>query len=193
MFDLAWRKTVLAAAVVFASASGAPHDARADVTAVYGVGDTQLFSIVAPDDWVVTTGRETSAEDGERGEPFPRVLGLHPENDRSLWIGMFSPEGVADIPGAEAYIRDLDGFLVEEPKIAFERETQVEGRPAKFFRGGGVRDGRKVDFSVSLIQLPNDRVVIGVFVGEDGARDAYVGAIDGIVASFRTISGGGAQ
>lgn len=192
MIHPAWRKTVFAAAVLV-GAQSASIEATADVTAIYGVGDTPLFSIAAPDDWVLTTGRETNPNEGEASALFPRVLGMHPENDRSLWIGMFSPEGVSDIPGAEAYIRNLDGFLVEDPKIAFERETLIEGRPAKFFRGGGTRDGRDVEFSLSLIQLPNERVVIGVFVGEDGARQAYAPVIDGIVASFRSVSGGGAK
>ncbi len=167
--------------------------AAAGVTAIYGIDGARLFSIEAPDSWVLTTGREARTAGDPSSQPFPRVLGMHPEDDPRLWIGFFSPDNVADIPAAERYIRDLDGFLVEDPFIEFERDTMIEGRPAKFYRGGGRREGRPADFSVGLIQLPGKRVVIGVFVGENGAREEYAADIDGLVASFRAESDGGAK
>lgn len=152
---------------------------RADVRAIYETGGKTLFSIAVPDGWVVTTGG--SGADGAA----PRILGMNPEGDLSLWAGFLSPAEPKNLEEAEAYVKDLGRSLVTESEVDRVNDGKFGTLPARFYIGRGTREGAPVDFGVAIAALPGPRAVIGVIVGEYGAREVYSDEIAAIFGSLQ--------
>lgn len=158
----------------------------AEVTATYDGGSRNLFEIAVPDHWVLATGgfENYATQDAEK-PAVPRVLGMRPENDNRVWVGFLSPDGVSNVAQAARYIRNLDRRLVESPQIEEQRTTTIGGRSSTYFNGTGTRNGKPVNFTVGVIDLPSNRVAIFVIAGENGARSLYRDELNHVVRSFR--------
>ncbi len=159
------------------------QNASADVRAIYETSGKTLFSIAVPDGWVVATGR--SDADGAA----PRILGMNPEGDLSLWVGFLSPAEPKNLEEAEAYVKDLGRSLVTEGKVDRVNDGKLGTLPARFYIGRGTRKAAPVDFAVAIAALPGPRAVIGVIVGEFGAREVYGDEIAAIIGSFQAEAG----
>ncbi|GMG83989.1 hypothetical protein LNKW23_32030 [Paralimibaculum aggregatum] len=159
-------------------AAAGVQSVRAEVRAIYETGGRALFSIAVPDGWVVATG-SGSEEDG-----VPRILGITPEGDFSLWIGFLSPEEPRDINEAEAYVRDLGTKLVDDSRVERVADGELGVLPARLYLGQGTRAGAPIDIGVAIAALPGPRAVIGVIVGENGAREVYDLDIAAILGSL---------
>ncbi len=153
--------------------------ALAEVGITYNAAAKALFSLSVPDNWVVTTG--AAAEGDERS----RIIGLHPEGDMSLWVGFFSPNEVTSMAEAEAYVKGMGASLIDNAKVERGADGMLGDMPARYYNGRGTRDGAPVDFSVGFVALPGERVLIGVFVGEYGARETYHPQVNTIVHSIK--------
>lgn len=178
---VAGRRVALTAALL----AGMALPATAEIMASYETGGRDVFSVRVPDNWVVSAGGFEARQAPEGIGAVPRVLGLRPENDPRIWVGFLSPDGVATIAQAEAYIQSLDLRLVEDPKLGAAEQTVIGGRSARTYSGTGTREGRPVNFTIALIDMPGARTVIGVIVGENGARGLYRDDITALVRSFR--------
>ena len=152
--------------------------ASADVRTIYETGGKTLFSIAVPDGWVVATGG--SDADGAA----PRILGMNPEGDLSLWVGFLSPAEPKNLEEAEAYVKDLGKSLVTETKVDRVNDGKLGTLPARFYIGRGTRQGAPVDFGVAISALPGPRAVISIIVGEYNAREVYREEIAAIIGSF---------
>jgi len=168
---------VLAALWLMAGVTVSP--AAGAVRVIYETGEQALFSLDVPDNWLVVTGR--SAAGGEA----PRVIGMHPEGDYSLWIGFLSPVEVKTLEEAEAYVVDMGGNIVSGGKVERIVDGKLGGLPARYYAGSGTREGAPVDFTVVITALPKQRMVIGLYVGEYGAREVYQEQILAIASSFQ--------
>jgi hypothetical protein len=157
---------------------------RADVRAIYETGGKTLFSIAVPDGWVVTTGG--SGADGAA----PRILGMNPEGDLSLWAGFLSPAEPKNLEEAEAYVEDLGKSFVAESEVDRVNVGKLGTLPARFYIGRGTRKGAQVDFGVAIAALSGPRAMIGVIVGEYGAtREVYRDKIAAIIGSLQADAG----
>ncbi len=153
--------------------------AMADVRVTYETGGTTLFSIAVPDGWVVAAGGS-----GEQGGP-PRILGMNPEGDLSLWVGFLSPAEPQNLEEAEAYVKDMGQSLVSESHVDRVDDNVLGTLPARFYFGSGTRQGAPVDFGVAIAALPGPRAVITVIVGEYDAGEVYGDEIAAILASLQ--------
>lgn len=162
-----------------AAATLAWQPSLAEVQLTYDAAGKALYSLSVPDNWVVTTG----ASDGEAERP--RIIGLHPEDDLSLWVGFFSPAEVNSMEEAETYVKGMGASIVKDAVVEPPSEGMLGDMPARYYRGRGTRDGAPVDFTVGFVALPGERILIGVFVGEYGAREAYQRQIEAIVHSIK--------
>ena len=174
------RVVLLAAAL---SMAANVDNARADVRAIYETGGKTLFSIAVPDGWVLATGG--SGADGGA----PRILGMNPEGDLSLWVGFLSPAEPKDLEEAEAYVKELGKNLVSQSKVDRVSDGKLGPLPARFYLGRGTREGAPVEFGVAIAALPGPRAVICVSVGEYGAREEYREKIAAIIGSLRAEAG----
>ncbi|WP_171122152.1 MULTISPECIES: hypothetical protein [unclassified Ruegeria] len=165
---------------------GAP--AVADTPITYTDQGRALFSFAVPDFWAVRTGGPREIEDTELGDPraVARVIGVRPVTDDGAWMGFVSPAGVASINGGLRYLQDIDKFLVKDPDVSETVTTQIGGLPARVIRGTGTREGRGVNFTATVIDLPRDRVAVIIAVLRDGADPAYVDDLNAVFASFRS-------
>ncbi|MEM1314187.1 MAG: hypothetical protein AAGI51_06520 [Pseudomonadota bacterium] len=164
---------LLAAGLGLAAAS-----AEAQVRVEFADGGPPLFSVEAPDGWVATAGRAYASAG------TPRVLGLHPEEDLSLWIGMMAPPDVRSREEAEVYLREIGQRLVDDPLVEATTRMEVAGRPALRIAGRGTREEAPVDFAGFLFELPAGGWAILLFVGEYGAREVYASDIAAMRASL---------
>lgn len=155
------------------------QSASAQVRAIYETGGKTLFSIAVPDGWILATG--VSDED----DAAPRILGLNPEGDLSLWVEFLSPAEPKNLEETEAYVKDLGKSLVTESHVDRTDDGELGTLPARFYIGRGTREGAPVDFGVAIAALPGPRAVIAVIVGEYGAREVYEDEIAAIVASLQ--------
>jgi hypothetical protein len=183
-FTSRWRSLAVAIAVGCGMAFVAATPATADVRFIYVTNGEALFSVAAPDGWLVATG-ET-----QPNSRTPRILGMNPEADYSLWIGFFSPQEVGTLEQAEAYVKGMGGSIVQDATVERESNGRLGEMAARYYSGSGTRDGAPVDFTVALAELPDARVLIGVFVGEYGARSVYEDSIAAIVNSVKAAEGG---
>lgn len=163
--------------------------ARADTPVTYTDAGQALFSFEVPDFWTVRTGGPREIEDTQLGDAraVARVMGIRPFTDDAVWMGFVSPAGVSDIQGGIRYLEDIDKFLVKEPVVSGTSDTRIGGQPARVIRGTGRRDGRGVNFTATVIDLPKGRVAIAVAILRDGADPAYVDDLNDVFASFRSL------
>ncbi len=179
------RSTIAACAALW-MATAAPILAETPVT--YTDAGRALFSFSVPDFWAVRTGGPREIEDTELGDPraVARVMGIRPVTDDNVWMGFVSPAGVASIDGGLRYLEDIDKFLVKDPVVSETTNTRIGGLPARVIRGTGNRDGRGINFTATVIDLPRDRVAVIVAILRDGADPAYVDDLNDVFASFRS-------
>ncbi|MDX1742714.1 MAG: hypothetical protein R3186_03855 [Ruegeria sp.] len=168
---------------------GASLPATAETRVTYTDAGRALFSFAVPDFWAVRTGGPREIEDTELGDlrAVARVMGIRPVTDDTVWMGFVSPTGVSSIKGGLQYLEDIDKFLVNDPSVSGTADARIGGFPARVIRGTGTRDGRGVNFTASVIDLPNGRVAVVVAILRDGADPAYVDDLNAVFASFRSL------
>ncbi len=179
--------STLAACAALWAAGAAP--VRAETPVTYTDAGRALFRFSVPDFWALRTGGPRDIEDTELGDAraVARVMAIRPVTDDTVWMGFVSPAGVEDIQDGERYLEDIDKFLVKDPTVTSTSDTRIGGLPARVYRGTGNRDGRGVNFTATLIDLPRNRVAVVVAILRDGADPAYVDDLNAVFASFRSL------
>lgn len=166
---------------------GLAAPAAADVRVIYDGGFGELFSVAMPDGWVVTSGLRPGTDPDAPDQP--RVIGMTPEDDLSVWLGFLSPPGISDLDAAIAYVEGVSAEIVQNPVVELSEDITVDGRPGHLYAGTGTRQDAPIDFGLAVIDMPGDVVVIGLFIGEFGAREIYQEEIDYVTSSFKLIGG----
>ncbi len=163
--------------------------AAADTPVTYTDDGQALFQFVVPDFWALRVGGAREIEDTNLGDSraVARVMGLRPVTDDTVWMGFVSPQGVATIDDGIQYLRDIDKFLVKDAKVTGDERRSIGGLPAQVYKGTGRRDGRGVNFTATVIDLPRGRVAVAVAVLRDDADPAYVEDLNAVFDSFRAI------
>ncbi|MEM7319372.1 MAG: hypothetical protein AAF408_10180 [Pseudomonadota bacterium] len=163
--------------------------AIADMPVVYKDGTRSIFQISAPDFWQVRAGgpRLISPPGSEDERLIARVIGLEPTGDKGAWVGFMSPFGVSNAAQAEEYLKNIGRSLVGEPNVTERSRIRVGGLPASRFAGTGRRDGKTVNFTAVIIDLPGNRVAVSLAVLESGANPGLVADINEIYGSFRSL------
>ncbi|MBO9477160.1 hypothetical protein J7382_06415 [Shimia sp. R11_0] len=173
---------ILTAGFLLASA----QTALAETQAIYSDASDKVFEVTVPDFWTLRVGGdrdiEASTEEGLRA--VERVFGLSPENGHGVWMGLISPSRLRTLEDAKDYARNLGGQLAKTTEITGSSERRVAGYPAHIIEGTGRRNGKAIDFTVMLLDLPNNRVVVGLTVLEKGYD---VSALDDVNAILQSI------
>lgn len=174
----------LAASVVLASGP-----VLADMPITYKDDGRALFQVSAPDFWTVRAGgnRALTAPDLDEARLINRVIGFTPVAKDGIWVGFISPHGVKTYEGALEYLRGVGPFLVKDAEVQDQTRITIAGLPAGRLTGTGTRDGKAVNFTAVVIDLPNDRVAISVVVMEAGVNPELVSDVNTIFESFQVI------
>jgi len=174
-------------AAYFFVLSVAPSTLSAGTPLTYTENDRPLFTISVPDFWAVRTGGVRLLEDPETGEvgETGRILGLSPEAEGESIVGFVSPAGVSDLQGGIEYLDYIGPFLVKDAKATEPVERRVGGMPAVSFSGDGTRNGRRVNFTALVVDLPKGRVVVAVVVIEATVAPELVGQMNELLGSIR--------
>ncbi|MEM8579726.1 MAG: hypothetical protein AAGF50_00825 [Pseudomonadota bacterium] len=173
--------------IVTAAALAVAGPASADVRASYQQDGRILFSFDVPDFWTLDAGGERvlTPPDEDIARQIPQIASIRPTIEPDVWMGFFSPRGVATLAEGEAYLKEIGQFLTNEPDIISSLPGRVAGLPAQIIKGTGRRDRRDLSFTVAVIDLPNARVAIVSAIVEAGADQALVGQMNEIFASVR--------
>jgi len=148
-----------------------------------------IFTVSMPDFWVARSGGPRILEDPDLGPlQIRRIIALQPETNDTAWIGLSSPEGIATLDAARAYVANMGQFLLSEPVIRNSFQARFGGLPANVVNGEGTREGRRLRFSVVMVDLPDDRVAILVALA---TLDADPGVIAEINAVLQSLKAGG--
>lgn len=161
--------------------------ATAQTPISYTEGGRALFSFTVPDFWSVRTSgpREVGWPDSDEVSQVARVLAMQPTADNTVWMGFISPPNVRSFPEARTYMGEVGKFLALDATVGEPVLRRIGGRPAEVYRGTGRRYGRALSFTIALIELPRNRVAIGVAVMAAGADPGFVDEMNGVFASFR--------
>ncbi|MBB94552.1 MAG: hypothetical protein CML68_08120 [Rhodobacteraceae bacterium] len=154
----------------------------------YTEGGRALFHFEAPDFWTVRAGgpQELAGPDADDApRPVARVIGLEPTAEPHVWMGFVSPVGISDLEGGVAYLAEIGPHLVKSPEVTRRKDTVLNGMPARVIAGTGRRRGRGVEFTATVVDLPNGRVAVSVVVFEAGANTQLVADVNAVLASLR--------
>ncbi|MCV6583903.1 MAG: hypothetical protein OIF47_00060 [Marinibacterium sp.] len=178
---------LLQGAVLLAGLALSPVAGLAQTPTTYTENGRALFSFAVPDFWVLRNGGPREITDTELGDAraVSRVMGLRPEASDGVWMGFVSPAGVSSIEDGLDYLGDIDRFLVREPQVTDRSAARIGGRPAQVVRGTGTRDGRGINFTAAVIDLPGPRVAVAVTILAGDADPGFVADLNGVFASFR--------
>lgn len=161
--------------------------AKADVPVTYTDAGRDLFRFDAPDFWTIRTGgaRLLAAPGTEDERDVSRLIGLSPTTDPRVWVGFVSPQGISTFQQGVEYLRDIGPSLVKDTVTTTRKETRIGGLKAATFSGSGRRDGKSVNYTAILIDLPGNRIAISVVVMEPGIDADTLGVVNAMFNSFR--------
>jgi hypothetical protein len=150
-----------------------------------------LFRFQAPDNWTIRAGADVAKSAMPAGvTPAPRIVSLMPEGgEGSLWIGLWSPPDVSGLDAGVAYVRSLDGRLLEKAEITASRDLSLAAGPGRLFTGKGMRAGAPVVFDIAVVALANGRVVAAAFVGDAAKRLELDAELSATLASIQPEGG----
>ena len=183
---MSFRKTLFNAATCLAM-SAAPL--LADTPLGYTQNGNALFRIDVPDFWNVRIGgpRTLTPPGEDTPRDVARVIGLSPEGADGIWMGFVVPEGIASIDAGVDYMREQGPHLLHDVEINERRSRTIGGRQALTLTGKGRRQGRTVQFTAVLIDLPGPRVAFSVTVLENGFDPNVLEDVNKIYTSFRAL------
>ncbi|MFC3615922.1 hypothetical protein ACFORG_19390 [Lutimaribacter marinistellae] len=163
--------------------------AIADMPVTYRSDGRALFQVSAPDFWQVRAGgpRSLTPPGSDEARLINRIIGLSPVTESGAWIGFMSPNGVSTFAQAEDYLRNIGQSIVSDPEVTGQRDIRVGGLAARSFKGTGRRDGRGVNFTAVVIDLPGNRMAVSLAVLDSRADPALVNDLNAIYGSFRAI------
>lgn len=181
----AWSSLVACAAV--GALSLLPQVALSDTEVVYADAGRNVFEVTVPDFWTLRVGgaREITPSDDDALRPIARVFGLSPELENGVWVGLMSPPQLRGLEDAKDYAQSLSGQLAKTTEITGTESREIAGYPAFVVEGTGRRDGRLVHFTAAVLELPRDRVVVGLTVLEKGYDTSALSDVNAILQSIR--------
>ncbi|MDA5555566.1 hypothetical protein [Shimia sp. MMG029] len=177
--------------LVACAAAGAlfviPHVAHSETEVTYADAGRNVFEVTVPDFWTLRVGgeREITPPSEDALRPVARVFGLSPESANGVWVGLMSPPQLRSLKDARDYAKSLSGQLAKTTEIVRTEERTVAGYPAFVIDGKGRRNGRSVNFTAAVLELPRNRVVVGLTVLERGYDPDALSDVNAILQSIQ--------
>ena len=177
------RFTVLVSAMLLFSIS-----TQAGTVVTYSSQGKSYFSVQAPDSWQVNVGSDTDPSQMPEGEiPPPRVMTLMPDDDSTLWFGVWVPVYLHSMDEAQDYLSSLDDFLVDNPVLKKSDEVSLNTMTARYFAGEGTKQGNPADFFVMLFELSGESVGIAIYIGAPETTKRHREILRGIMKSISPV------
>jgi hypothetical protein len=140
--------------------------AQGQVSLTYSAMGIQYFTMTVPDDWRVNVGSETSPSEKSDDRKQPnRLISAMPNSEVPLWFGIWVPEHLENIDGAEEYMVSLGLDLLSDVVTTGRKSETLNDMDVYYVSGTGKKEGEPMDFRAAFLQLPQDRVVIAIYIG----------------------------
>ena len=174
------KSTLLLISLVLCSAT-----AQAGIAVTYSTHDEPHFAIEVPDSWQVNVGSDTDASQLPEGElPPPRVITLMPDDDSTLWFGVWVPVYLHSLDAAQEYLSSLDEFLVDNPVLKKSDNVNLNSMPARYFTGDGTKEGNPMNFFVMLFEISDESVGIAIYIGTPETTQKHLDTLRGMMKSI---------
>ena len=159
--------------------------AQAGTAVTYSSQDKSYFSVQVPDSWQVNVGSDMDSSQVPEGEiPPPRVITLVPDDDSTLWFGVWVPVYLHSIEAAQEYLVSLDEFLVDDPVLKKTEDVNLNDMPARYFTGKGTKEGNPAHFFVMLFEISEESVGIAIYIGAPETTEKHIEELRGIMKSI---------
>lgn len=180
-------RRIFAAGWLAASVAIVPSLTLAEMPITYKDEGRALFHFSVPDFWTARAGgaRAVTPSGSDETRLINRVIGLTPVSEDGVWMGFISPHGIKTYEQSLEYLRGVGPFLVKNAEVSDRKRISVGGLPAERLTGSGSRDGKVVNFTTVVVDLPRDRVAIAVVVMEAGVSPDLVSDVNAVFATFR--------
>ena len=140
--------------------------AQAQVSITYSSRGKQHFTMTIPDDWRVNVGSEADpSQTPEDEKESPRLISAMPNNGVPLWFGMWVPEDLEKIKGAEEYMASLGLDLLDDLVITERKPDAWNSVEVYYVSGTGKKEGESMDFHAVFFQLSPESVAIAIYIG----------------------------
>ncbi len=161
---------------------------QAGYVVTYSSQGKSYFSVQSPDSWQVNMGSDTDPAQMPEGEiPPPRVMTLVPDDDSTLWFGVWVPVYLHSLDEAQDYLSSLDDFLVDSPVLKKSDEVNLNTMKARYFAGEGTKQGNPADFFVMLFELSKQSVGIAIYIGAPETTERHREILRGIMKSITPV------
>lgn len=176
------KKTISLIILVIMFAAGT---AQAQVAITYSSRGIQHFTMTIPNDWRVNVGSEVDISQMPGNEKAPtRLISAMPNDGVPLWFGMWVPEELEEIKGAEGYMESLGLDLLTDVVTTERKFDTLNSMKVYFVRGTGKKEGEAMDFRAAFYQLSQKSVVIAIYIGP---RETTVSHADALALMIRSL------
>ena len=163
---------------------------QAGTAVTYSSQDKSYFSVQVPDSWQVNVGSDTDPSQVPEGEvPPPRVITLMPDDESTLWFGVWVPVYLHSMDAAQEYLASLDEFLVDNPVLKKSDDVNLNSMPARYFTGEGTKQGNPAHFFVMLFEISEESVGIAIYIGAPETTKKHLDELRGIMKSVSPVGG----
>ncbi len=140
--------------------------AQAQVTVTYSSGGKEFFTITVADNWRLNVGVEGGQDQAiESDTLMARLMTAMPGDGTPLWFGIWVPPDMKKITAAKEYMDSLGVDLLTEVVTTRRRFDVLNGMDVFYVNGTGRKDGEIMDFHCAFVQLPQEKVIIAIYIG----------------------------
>lgn len=163
--------------------------AQAQVSIIYSSRGKQHFTMIIPDDWQVNVGSEADPTRQPRNEKKPpRIISAMPNDGLPLWFGMWVPEDLEKITGAEDYMASLGLDLLDDVVMAERTFDTLNSMEVNYVSGTGKKEGETMDFRAAFIQISKESVVIAIYIGPSETTRSRGEELTRMIHSLQTLA-----
>lgn len=163
--------------------------AQAQVSITYSSGGSEHFTMSIADGWRVNVGSEgdLSRISGEAKESA-RLISAMPNDGVPLWFGMWVPDDLMEVQGAEEYMLTLGLDLLEDIVVKERRGDLLNGMEVNYFSGNGKKEGKVMDFRTAFVQLSPESVAIAIYIGPPETTSSHGGDLVQMIDSLQSVN-----
>lgn len=139
---------------------------QAQVSITYSSRGIQYFTMTIADEWRVNVGSDIDISKMPEKEKAPtRLISAMPNDGVPLWFGMWVPEELEEIKGAQEYMESLGLDLLTDVVTTERKFDTMNSMDVFYVRGTGKKEGEAMDFRAAFFQLSPKSVVIAIYIG----------------------------
>ncbi|GEM_PF-1755974 len=164
--------------------------AHARVTLEYSSRGVEYFTLTIQDEWQVNVGSEFPQSPDEDSDKTgrARLISAMPNDGMPLWFGLWVPEALKNIEGAEEYIASLGLDLLSNFVTAERRFDTINAMNVLYVSGTGKKDDEIMDLHAVFYQISPEHVAIAVYIGPPETTEQHGADLAEMIHSLHAVT-----